>query len=1002
MNLLLKNYLKFPAFINFHDLKNIITSHNVLDHKDSNLNNLVVNALIHSYKNDTSNFTSKLQIGKFVSDTANQLQDLTVDEKLTPVVDELQKYGFPQLPSKQPSKYPDMDPFKFNGLVLFEALCRYVASPFPKPVSASIALSQEYLEFCHHKQQQIETYCVNLTHNFRHPIKAADNFMARNSFIHQWLDFATVLKSIKGDNKTEQSILKYENYLKLVDYDVLVELILSRMISHTVSGSTTSLYTIIGRIAYSFHKLMVEKHQFHAPLSNDDVVVLISSIIKLLITHCEVPPTDFPGSEKFKNKLFIHEKEVANNKTYGTIKLHPLVDFELSTRLKYADTDQIYLPMLVPPKPWTSPVEGGYLNNLKPIINAKKLNLYVDFLNQVNKTGQLNFTYDNLNFMSQIPWCINKEVLSVFNQIIDMKDGFLGIPPTLGNIPKVGTTKDLKLTHHRMKSKRFKYNILNLVSNSFKDQIFYFPHLIDFRGRVYPLVSVLSYQDEDVTRSLLQFYEAKPLGKNGLDWVKYQLAGLYGKDKLPREERIQFVDDSFDDIIASAKDPLTSMWWKKGDSPWQVLRHCIELEKISRFKGNMEDYKCRIPIHQDGTCNGLQHYAALSRDASGGKAVNLCDTNERQDIYTEVLKIVELKLGDSDLERVISKLVSRKLIKRPIMTQVYGVTMYGAADQLLNEFHNIDLLVLGDDLELFQNNKMQIVNLLAKLIFLSITDLFKNLIVTQKWFYKNCLRVMVSVAPDAEEKNLFKPSDYRPMMWTTLSGFPVIQLYDKQQTKILPTGLQSFSRFKDDELQEIDFRKQLNGVAPNYIHSLDAMHLLLTCFKCREHGIPFVAVHDSFWSYPKDADQLGVILRQEFFDLHSKDLLKVLHEDMTKTISDSFHLVWIKRAENKKLCSAINKCRNIGKEPTQKALNSILYTEMDKNHPIVHLVNEHKPKLYIKRGFTFQDYDGVEKNPIKYIYTQYLPVVIPATVLDPPPYGELQLEEVLQSKYFFS
>ena len=27
------------------------------------------------------------------------------------------------------------------------------------------------------------------------------------------------------------------------------------------------------------------------------------------------------------------------------------------------------------------------------------------------------------------------------------------------------------------------------------------------------------------------------------------------------------------------------------------------------------DYLCALPVHQDGSCNGLQHYAALGRDA---------------------------------------------------------------------------------------------------------------------------------------------------------------------------------------------------------------------------------------------------------------------------------------------------------------------------------------------------------------------------------------------------
>jgi DNA-directed RNA polymerase, mitochondrial len=37
--------------------------------------------------------------------------------------------------------------------------------------------------------------------------------------------------------------------------------------------------------------------------------------------------------------------------------------------------------------------------------------------------------------------------------------------------------------------------------------------------------------------------------------------------------------------------------------------------------GNPEEYMSSLPIHQDGSCNGLQHYAALGRDAAGGEQV---------------------------------------------------------------------------------------------------------------------------------------------------------------------------------------------------------------------------------------------------------------------------------------------------------------------------------------------------------------------------------------------
>jgi DNA-directed RNA polymerase, mitochondrial len=100
-------------------------------------------------------------------------------------------------------------------------------------------------------------------------------------------------------------------------------------------------------------------------------------------------------------------------------------------------------------------------------------------------------------------------------------------------------------------------------------------------------------------------------------------------------------------------------------------------------------YECALPIHQDGTCNGLQHYAALGGDARGALQVNLDTTDRPSDVYTYVANMVEKRLQE-DLDRnpdnVFAKMligkVSRKVVKQTVMTTVYGVTFVGAREQI--------------------------------------------------------------------------------------------------------------------------------------------------------------------------------------------------------------------------------------------------------------------------------------------------------------------------------
>ena len=55
-------------------------------------------------------------------------------------------------------------------------------------------------------------------------------------------------------------------------------------------------------------------------------------------------------------------------------------------------------------------------------------------------------------------------------------------------------------------------------------------------------------------------------------------------------------------------------------------------------------------VHQDGSCNGLQHYAALGRDVEGAYQVNLGPGEKPSDIYTHVSKMV-IQMITEDLAR---------------------------------------------------------------------------------------------------------------------------------------------------------------------------------------------------------------------------------------------------------------------------------------------------------------------------------------------------------------
>lgn len=122
----------------------------------------------------------------------------------------------------------------------------------------------------------------------------------------------------------------------------------------------------------------------------------------------------------------------------------------------------------------------------------------------------------------------------------------------------------------------------------------------------------LTHLSADLTRSMLGFYQKQPLGENGLDWLKLHCINLTGlKKQSSIQDRLAYANEHIDDIIDSADNPLDGRrWWLDSDDPWQTLATCFEIVDAIRSP-NPAEYMSGFPVHQDGSCNGLQHYAAL-------------------------------------------------------------------------------------------------------------------------------------------------------------------------------------------------------------------------------------------------------------------------------------------------------------------------------------------------------------------------------------------------------
>jgi DNA-directed RNA polymerase len=96
------------------------------------------------------------------------------------------------------------------------------------------------------------------------------------------------------------------------------------------------------------------------------------------------------------------------------------------------------------------------------------------------------------------------------------------------------------------------------IANKFRNEVFWFPHNIDFRGRAYACPPHFSHIGGDLARSILLFAQGKPLGPTGLDWLKIHVVNLTGlRKRSPNAERLAFANEILPLILDSADKPLT-------------------------------------------------------------------------------------------------------------------------------------------------------------------------------------------------------------------------------------------------------------------------------------------------------------------------------------------------------------------------------------------------------------------------------------------------------------
>lgn len=107
-------------------------------------------------------------------------------------------------------------------------------------------------------------------------------------------------------------------------------------------------------------------------------------------------------------------------------------------------------------------------------------------------------------------------------------------------------------------------------------------------------------------------------------------------------------------------------------------------------------------------------------------------------------------------------------------------------------------------------------------------------------------------------------------------GVPVVQPYRQKRPVTVVTLLQRVVLTYDSDVLPLHRQRQVSAFPPNYVHSLDSSHMLLTAIEMQKRGLYFSAVHDSYWTHPCDIEEMNNVLRESFIELYDQPLLEDL------------------------------------------------------------------------------------------------------------------------------
>jgi len=546
-------------------------------------------------------------------------------------------------------------------------------------------------------------------------------------------------------------------------------------------------------------------------------------------------------------------------------------------------TSPLFGPCVEPPRDWSRMNSGGFhteaLVRVHPyLVKAPSAarGLLMD--------ADMPVVLRAVNALQRTAWAVNGPVLDAVlslaahtnvGEVVTMREEGRPLPPEW--LATVESTTDLDsvraeefiswkkrmsewYTQRKLMGVQYgRFYSATRAAATFRDYpALHFVYFADSRGRLYPLTYGVNPQGSDLQKALIHFAVGKPLHTpEAVKWFLIHGANKFGFDKATLKAREAWHLDKQDVIMRIASDPANCTDWHEADSPLQFLAWCLE---YANWRIDPHGFKSHIPISMDGSCNGLQNFSAMLRDEVGGQATNLTANPVMEDIYRRVAEVTMqlMAAAKPDDEGIIKRWldfgIERSVVKRSVMTTPYGVTKRSAIKYVIADY------LRGGRAPFEPKEYWAAASKLMEFAWPAIGAVVVKSREAMDWL-SACARMIAKQYGDEREGVI---------SWVTPSGFLASQSYYEVAEHRINTRLHGTTKIKVlTEQDSADINRHVSGLAPNFVHSMDASHLHLVTAAAGDRLIDSLAmIHDDYGTHAADAEKLYHLIREVFVEMY--------------------------------------------------------------------------------------------------------------------------------------